>query len=129
MPHVLVIGYAPDAVDFTDPAIPPGLDQAAVAEGIERDIRLMRERGWEAEHLPIRADGSLRGVILERLEGAAYDCIVIGAGVRMTTKHVAEFDQVIAAVRQGAPDTPIAFNASPDSSGEAASRWIASRQD
>ncbi len=27
MTRVLVIGYAPDAVDFTDPAIPPGMNE------------------------------------------------------------------------------------------------------
>ena len=124
MTRVLVIGYAPDAVDFTDPAIPPGLNEDLVAEGIKRDLQLMRDRGWEAEHLPIRADDTLRGDILDRLASKSYDCVVIGAGVRMTTKHVAEFEQVIDAVRLGAPQTPLAFNASPDSSGEAAIRWL-----
>ena len=124
MVRVLVIGYAPDAVDFADPAIPPGLTEAVVAEGIRRDVRLMRDRGWEAEHLPIRADGSVRHDILNRLAREAYDCIVIGAGVRMTTKHIAGFEQVVDAVRQGAPRTPIAFNSSPDDSSEAAARWL-----
>jgi hypothetical protein len=124
MPSILVIGYAPDAVDFTDPAVPPGLDEAAVAEGIKRDVQLMHDRGWEAEHLPIRLDGSLRGDIADRLARDSFDCIVIGAGVRMTTQHVAEFEQVVDAVRQGAPQTPIAFNSSPDSSGDAAARWL-----
>jgi pentose-5-phosphate-3-epimerase len=122
--RVLVIGYAPDAVDFTDPAVPPGLNEDLVADGIKRDVQLMRERGWEAEHLPIRADGSLRDDVLDRLARKSFDWIVIGAGVRMTTKHVAEFEQVIDAVRHGAPQTPIAFNSSPDSSGEAAVRWL-----
>ena len=124
MTRVLVIGYAPDAVDFTDPAIPPGLNEDLVAQGIKRDLQLMHDRGWEAEHLPIRADETLRGDILDRLARKSYDCIVIGAGVRMTTKHVAEFEQVIDAVRHGAPLTPLAFNSSPDSSGEAAVRWL-----
>ncbi len=51
-------------------------------------------------------------------------CLVIGAGVRMTTQHVAEFEQVVDAVRQSAPQTPIAFNASADSSGDAAARLL-----
>jgi hypothetical protein len=124
MPRILVIGYAPDAVDFTDPAVPPGLNEELVAEGIKRDLRLMRERGWEAEHLPIQLGDTLGGEIADRLANNTFDCIVIGAGVRMTTKHAAEFEQVIQAVRQGAPHTPIAFNSSPDSSGEAAQRWL-----
>src|SRR5579875_1676362 len=98
MVRILVIGYAPDAVDFSDPAVPPGLDEARVAEGIERDLEVMRGRGWDAEHLPIRLDGSLDRDIRHRLTGQFFDCVVIGAGVRMTTRHVAEFEQVIEAV-------------------------------
>ena len=124
MPHILVIGYAPEAVDFSDPAIPPGLDEAVVAGGIKKDLELMEKRGWQAEHLPIRPGETLKSDILNRLSSTPYDCIVVGAGVRMTTKHVIEFEQVIAAVREGAPHTPIAFNASPDSSGDAAARWL-----
>ena len=84
---VLVIGYAPDAVDFTDPAIPPGLTEAIVAEAIKNDLQSMQDRGWEAEHLAIRAD-NMRRDILTRLAREAYDCIVIGAGVRMTASRL-----------------------------------------
>jgi hypothetical protein len=122
--RILVIGYAPDAVDFTDPAVPSGLNETLVEQGIKRDLELMHGRGWDAEHLPIRMDGTLRTQILDQLGQQVYDCIVIGAGVRMTTKHVAEFEQVIDAVRRAAPQTPIAFNASPDSSRDAAERWL-----
>ena len=125
MIRVLVIGYAPEATDFSDPAVPPGLDEAKVAQGLEQDLRKMRERGWAAEHLSIRADDpQLREHILERLGTGRYDCIVIGAGVRLTVKHVPVFERVVNAVRQGAPTTPIAFNAAPDGSGEAAARWL-----
>jgi hypothetical protein len=124
MTRILVIGYAPDSVDFEDPAIPPGLDATRVAKGIKHDLELMRDRGWEAEHLPIRLDGSLERDISDRLSARNYDCIVVGAGVRMTTRHVAEFEQVIDTIRTCAPMTPIAFNASPDSSGEAAARRL-----
>ena len=124
MVRVLVIGYAPEAVDFEDPAVPPGLDEARVADGIQTDLRLMQDRGWDAEHLPVRPDGNLREKILDHLRSRSYDCIVIGAGVRMTVKHVPEFEAVVNAVRQGAPATPLAFNSGPDSSGEAAARWL-----
>lgn len=38
MARVLVIGYAPASVDFTDPAIPAGLDLTAVAHGLQADL-------------------------------------------------------------------------------------------
>jgi hypothetical protein len=124
MARVLVIGYAPDAVDFSDPALPPGMTAEKVAAGLRQDGENMRARGWEAEHLMIRADDRLRQTILDRLAAARYDCIVIGGGVRLTTRRVPELEIVVAAIRQGAPDTPIAFNASPSSSGDAAARWL-----
>jgi hypothetical protein len=124
MVKVLVIGYVPDAVDFTDPVLPPGMDVGVVAAGLQRDAQKMRDRGWEGEHLLIRPNENIPERILDHLNGRRYDCIVIGAGIRLTTKHVPEFEQVIKAVRHGAPQTPIAFNFSPDSSGEAAARWL-----
>ncbi|GEP08376.1 hypothetical protein MGN01_02210 [Methylobacterium gnaphalii] len=35
MTRVLLIGYAPDAVDFSDPALPPGMNANKIAAGIE----------------------------------------------------------------------------------------------
>ena len=126
MVRVLVIGYAPAAVDFTDPVLPPGLNEAKVAEDLRQDMQKMYDRGWDAEHLPIWANDQIRQVILDRLSTCTYDCIVIGAGVRMTTKHVPEFEVVVNAVREGAPSTPIAFNAGLNTSGDAAARWLPS---
>ena len=113
MIRVLVIGYAPAAVDLTDPLTPPDLDEAKLANGINEDVQRMHDRGWEAEHLSIWADDRLHHVILERLGNNNYDCIVIGGGVRVTTKHVPELEIVVNAVREGAPNTPRAFNFRP----------------
>ena len=124
MIRVLVIGYAPAAVDSTDPLTPPDLDEAKVAEGIKDDLQRMHDRGWEAEHLSIWADDRIHQLILDRLSANKYDCVVIGGGVRVTAKHVPELEIVVNAIREGAPNTPIAFNASPNSSSDAAARWL-----
>jgi hypothetical protein len=86
MVKVLVIGYVPNAVDFTDPVLPPGMDEGAVAAGLKRDAEKMKARGWEAEHLMIRPKENIRERILDHLGAKQYDCIVIGAGVRLTTR-------------------------------------------
>ena len=124
MVRVLVIGYAPDAVDFTDPILPPGIDAAKIEAGLERDQQLMRDRGWQPAQLLIRPEEDLDRRIGTHLEGNSYDCIVIGGGIRMTTKHVPELEKVVNAVKQSAPHTPIAFNSGPDTSGDAAARWV-----
>ena len=86
--RVLVIGCCPQATDFSDPAIPPGLDKAKVVKGIEDDLRKMRKRGLEAAHLSIRTDDAqLKKFILNLLSSDPYDCIVIGGGVRRWRAH------------------------------------------
>ena len=124
MTSILLIGYAPEAVDFEDPAAPPGLDEDGVEEGIKEDMRRMHERGWQAEHLPIRFNSDIRKTVTDHLRGRRYDCIVIGAGVRMTENHIPELEQVVNAVREGASATPIGFNSKPTDSLEAAARWL-----
>jgi len=84
----------------------------------------MRDRGWQPAQLVIRPEEDLPQRITTHLEGKSYDCIVIGGGVRMTTKHVPELERVVNAVKKGAPHTPIAFNSGPDTSGDAAARWV-----
>jgi uncharacterized Fe-S radical SAM superfamily protein PflX len=89
----------------------------------------VRVAKFRADRRPCRI-GSLGGLacraerILDHLSEKRYDCIVIGGGIRLTTKHVPEFEQVITAIRHAAPETPIAFNSSFYSSSEAAARWL-----
>ena len=42
--RVLLIGIAPEAVDVSDPDLPPGITNDTVAAGIERALRDMRVR-------------------------------------------------------------------------------------
>ena len=124
MTRVLVIGYAPEATDYSDTTIPQGFDEKTLAAALEEDQQNLFDRGWEAEHLLIQGGNSLRQSILDRLSTKPYDCIVIGAGVRMTSKHIRDFEVVVASVREAAPRTPIAFNTGPSSSADAAARWL-----
>ena len=124
MTRVLLIGYAPDSVDFSDPALPPGMDAQKIATGIEVGLRQMQARGWDAAFCPIEPDDSAAATVRKHLASTSYDCIVIGGGVRLASKGLMIFEAVINAVREGAPNAPIAFNTRPDDSAEAAARWI-----
>ena len=83
----------------------------------------MRGRGWEAELCAIRPDESAEGTIAASL-AERWDCVVIGAGIRLPAKSLPLFERVVNAVAQGAPGTPIAFNTRPETSGDAAARWL-----
>ena len=58
MPRVVLVGYEPETVDFSDPALPPGMTAEKVHAGIALALKQMRERGWEADACLIRPDAT-----------------------------------------------------------------------
>ena len=121
---VLFIGQQPETVDFTDPALPPGFDAAKIHAGIAAGMALMKERGWRADLILVRPDGSAAEDVTRQLAGADYDCVVIGGGLRIPPKSLLLFEQLVNAVHRAAPNAAIAFNTSPPDTADAAARWV-----
>jgi len=124
MTRVLFVGQRPDTVDFSDPALPPGFDAAKIQAGIDVAMSKMAERGWQADACMIPPDEAGRRMLIEQLESASYDCVVIGGGLRLPPKSLLLFETVVNAVHQAAPRAFIAFNTRPEDTAEAAARWI-----
>jgi hypothetical protein len=122
--RVLLIGEEPEAVDFSSPALPPGMTAAKIREGIALALELMAARGWQAELCLVMPDETAGDEVARRLAAADYDCVVIGAGIRLPPPSLGLFERVINAVHSGAPAAAIAFNTTPADSAEAAGRWI-----
>ena len=124
MTRVLLLGYDPETVDFSDPALPPGMSVENVHAGIAVALKQFAERGWESDVGFIRPDESAGPTVERLLASKSYDCVVIGAGVRLPPRRLATFETVINAVRTAAPGAAIAFNTRPDDSADAAARWL-----
>jgi hypothetical protein len=124
MSRVLLLGYDPETVDFTDPALPPGMTIEKVHAGIEVAMKQFAARGWEADVRLIRPDASAVPAVERQLALKRYDCVVIGGGVRLPPRSLVIFEAIINAVRKAAPDAAIAFNTRPDDSADAAARWL-----
>ena len=123
MPKVLLIGIKPEAVNFSDPDLPPGLDAGKIAAGIAATLADMEKRGWDAAFCSILTDESAEATIAEALQ-QSWDCVVIGGGVRIPVANLLLFERVINAVHEGAVGTPIALNMNPDDTANAAGRWL-----
>ncbi len=123
MARVLLIGIQPDAVDVSDPSLPPGLTHEKIAAGIEETLADMRGRGWTAGFCAILPDDSAERTIVESLADG-WDCVVIGGGIRIPPSNLPLFERVVNAVHRGAPGTAIAFNTRPENTAEAALRWL-----
>ena len=125
MTRVLLVGLDPETVDYSDPALPPGMTAEKIRAGIAVAQKQFAERGWEGDIGMIRPDQTA-GPAVERLVASkSYDCVVIGAGVRLPPRNLALLEVVINAIRKAAPGAAIAFNTRPDDSADAAARWLA----
>ena len=125
MKRVLLVGYDPEAVDYSDPALPPGMNAAKIFAGVEVALKQMADRGWEAEVCYIRPDRTAGPAVERALAAKPYDCVVIGAGVRLPPKSLTLFEAIVNAIRRAAPAAAIAFNTRPDDTADAAARWLA----
>ena len=124
MTRILLVGYDPNAVDFSDPALPPGMTAEKVHSGVAVAMKQFAERGLEADVGYIRPDETAGPAVERQLASKNYDCVVIGAGVRLPPQRLAVFEAVINAVHKAAPSAKIAFNTRPEDSADAAARWL-----
>ena len=124
MTRVLFVGQRPETVDFSDPAIPPGFNAEKIHAGIAIAMAKMAERGLQADLCLIPPDKTASLVLEKQLATATYDCVVIGAGIRLPPKSLSLLETVVNTVRKAAPNASIAFNTRPEDSAEAAARWL-----
>ncbi len=121
---ILFVGQVPETVDFSDPALPPGLDAAKIHAGIATGMQQMRECGWDADLCLVPPDGTATTSLQAQLAAKAYDCVVIGAGIRIPARSLQLFETLLNAVHRGAPQAAIAFNTTPLDTADAAGRWL-----
>jgi hypothetical protein len=124
--RVLLVGQQQETVDFSDPGLPPGFDAEKIHAGIAIALAKMAERGWQADLCLISPDETAVPKLETQLAQAAYDCVVIGGGLRLPPKGLLLFESVINAVHKAAPGAAIAFNTRPEDSAEVAARWLPS---
>jgi hypothetical protein len=95
-----------------------------IQAGVQIALKKMAERGWEADHCYVHPDQTAIPTVERQLAAKSYDCVVIGAGVRLPPKSLLLFEAIINAVHKAAPAATIAFNTRPEDSADAAARWM-----
>ncbi|TPG42616.1 hypothetical protein EAH79_01695 [Sphingomonas koreensis] len=124
MTRILFVGQQPETVDFSDPALPAGFNADKINAGIAIAVEKIRERGWQGETCMITPDAAGGAMLETALRRAAYDCVVIGGGLRLPPNSLALFETVVNLVRKAAPSAAIAFNTRPEDTAEAAARQL-----
>lgn len=81
--RVLLVGLEPSTVDCSDPALPPGITAEKIHAGIKFAVADITKRGWLPQSCLINPDETAVSTVDRRLSGEQYDCVVVGAGVRL----------------------------------------------
>jgi epsilon-lactone hydrolase len=127
MTRILFIGQKPETVDFSDPSLPPGFNAEKINAGIALGVAKITERGWRGDTCMITPDAAGNVMLEDALKAAAYDCVVVGGGLRLPPKSLALFETVVNVIHRAAPNAAIAFNTRPEDTAESAARQLSDR--
>ena len=125
-PTVLLIGLQPTLINFSDPAYAafPGMTAEKVQAGLDKDVAALNGFGYTAELCLVDFGATAQPVLRERLKSQSYDCVLIGAGVRLIAKNTPLFEKLINVVHEQAGKAKLCFNTGPTDSADAVRRWI-----
>ena len=119
--RVLAIGIEPTQADFSAaPELNPDLVRACIRAQIEQ----LRALGFDAEICLIDLGDTAEQVATSALRAKPFDCVVIGAGLRLPAPQLPLFEKIINLVHAFAPAASICFNTNPADTAEAVGRWI-----
>jgi hypothetical protein len=103
----------------------PGLTPELIRNCIDAQIERLRALDYDVESCLIDLGETAEQVVTAALQSRRFDCIVIGAGLRLPPLRLPLFEKVINLIHTHAPpSTRICFNTTPADTVEAVQRWI-----
>ena len=121
---VLFLGIDPKLIDV-NLATTTGWDANRVKAAAQEAKNKLTEVGYEVQNCLVDLGETAESAVSDTLSREKFDCIMIGAGVRLVPQHTVLFEKIINAVHQKAPpSSKICFNTNPGDSAEAVLRWV-----
>ena len=122
--RVLLIGLDPAVVDFSRVPI-PGLTVEKLTASLNAEVARLTALNYTVRMLYTDTGATAEAVVTQALKQGSYDCIMIGAGVRIVSDHFLLFEKLINVVHANVPaSTRICFNTHPGDTTEAVQRWV-----
>jgi len=123
---VLVIGLEPTLIDFSAPdfAAFPGMDAAKVLAGLKASEESLTQLGYDVRMCLTDFGETAESLVQDILVQKRFDCILIGAGIRMIAGNTILFEKLINVVHAYAPHSRLCFNTQPSDTAEAVQRCL-----
>jgi hypothetical protein len=119
--NVLLIGWDPEVVDYSKW---PDLTSEKLSAALEADRLSLISQGYEASWCFVVDAGSAVDVVTNALKNATYECVLIGAGVRLSPDAFIVFELLVNTIHSEAPTAKICFNTNPSDTADAVKRWV-----
>jgi len=121
---VLVVGLDPTLIDFSDPGYPPGMSAEKVFAGMKSSEEELTGLGYSVGTCLTDFGETAEAVVQNKLAERPWDCVMIGAGVRVNPSNFILFEKLVNVVHEHAPRAKICFNQMPADIGQAVQRLI-----
>src|SRR5918996_1965611 len=119
---VLVIGIDPKLID-PNLSTATGWDANRVRAAAEDTNKRLMDLGYELQNCLVDLGETAESVVSDTLSKEKFDCIMVGAGVRMLPQHTILFEKIINTIHQKTPpSSKICFNTNPSDTAEAVLR-------
>jgi hypothetical protein len=121
---VLLIGIDPKLID-PNLSTTTGWDANRVRAAAQDANKRLVELGYELQSSLLDPRGTDESVVSDTLSREKFDCIMVGAGVRVLSQNTILFEKIINTIHQKAPpSSKICFNTNPADTVEAILRWV-----
>ena len=122
--RVLLVGLEPDIVDYSKSPV-PGLTAAKVRTAVEADAAKLESLGYSVKSLYVDDGKTAEVALANALAAGGYDCIMIGAGLRIVPPYFLLFEKLINVIHRHAPASrKLCFNTNPADTADAVQRWV-----
>jgi hypothetical protein len=119
--RVILIGLNPEVVDYSNW---PDLTPEKLMAALKVDEETLNSLGYDTQLCLVDLGETAETVVTQKLTRIAFDCVMIGAGVRTVPDTFLLFEKLINIVHKHAPAAMICFNTKPSDSAEAVQRWV-----
>jgi hypothetical protein len=121
---LLIVGIDPKLID-SSMATTTGWDPSRVKAAAQETNKRLAELGYEVQMCLVDLGETAERVLSDTLSREKFDCIMVGAGVRILPQNTVLFEKIINTIHQKAPpsSTKICFNTNPADTVEAVLRW------
>ena len=121
---VLLIGIDSKLID-PNLSTATGWDANRVRAAAQDANKRLVELGYELQSCLLDPRGTDESVVSDTLSREKFDCIMVGAGVRVLSQNTILFEKIMNTIHQKAPpSSKICFNTNPADTIEAILRWV-----